>query len=209
MELADAEGLAAVTMRTVATRLGTGVMSLYTYVPDKPGLLQAMVALVAREQRYPEPSGDWRADLHQLANQQRSLLLRHPWVVDAVTAAQGLSEEVLPTLEFGLAALEPLGIDPATAMETLALITGSVLNLVRAEKAARTPAAPDPGRQAAELAEITRLVGTGAYPRFAAALAATPLPADRHYDVGAEFDRILDRLLDGLIPSARLSRSSR
>lgn len=123
-----------------------------------------------------------------------------------MTPAQPLSEELLPTFEFGLAVLEPFGMDPATALETLALITGSVLNLVRAEVTARTAAAPDPERQAAQLAEITRLMGMGAYPRFAAAIAEMA-PRDPSHDVGVDFDRILDRLLDGLIQSDRLSRS--
>jgi AcrR family transcriptional regulator len=189
-------------MRTVAARLGTGVMSLYNYIPDKQGLVHAMVAFVARDQRYPEPSGDWRADLHQLALQQRALLLRHPWLADAVTPGQPISEELVPSLEFGLAALEPLHIDPPTAMETIALITGSVLNLVRAENAARTAPAPDPEQQDAELAEITRVLGTGKYPRLAAAIAARAQPPGPQRDLSAEFDRILDRILDGLIPSA-------
>ncbi len=42
MALADAEGLDAVTIRAVAGRLGTGVMSLYSYVPDKQTLVYDM-----------------------------------------------------------------------------------------------------------------------------------------------------------------------
>ncbi|HEY1176756.1 MAG TPA: TetR/AcrR family transcriptional regulator, partial [Phytomonospora sp.] len=41
--LADAEGLAALSMRKVAERLGVGTMSLYTYVPGKPELLDLML----------------------------------------------------------------------------------------------------------------------------------------------------------------------
>ena len=36
IEVADAEGLQALSMRRVAERLGVGTMSLYTYVPGKP-----------------------------------------------------------------------------------------------------------------------------------------------------------------------------
>src|SRR4051812_15100730 len=41
--VADDEGLGAVSMRSVAARLGTGAMSLYNYVPDKEALVAAMV----------------------------------------------------------------------------------------------------------------------------------------------------------------------
>ena len=47
MALADAEGLDAVTIRAVAGRLGTGVMSLYSYVPDKQTLVYDMVEEVS------------------------------------------------------------------------------------------------------------------------------------------------------------------
>ena len=47
--LADADGLDAVTFRAVAARLGTGVMSLYNYVPDKQALVYDMVELVSAD----------------------------------------------------------------------------------------------------------------------------------------------------------------
>src|ERR1700761_2498327 len=62
--IADGDGLDAVTFRAVAARLGTGVMSLYNYVPDKQALVYEMVELVGAELDLPEPTGDWRADMH-------------------------------------------------------------------------------------------------------------------------------------------------
>src|SRR5579859_6315521 len=53
--IADAEGLAAVTIRAVAARLGTGVMSLYSYVPDKQTLVYDMVEEVSGELDLPGP----------------------------------------------------------------------------------------------------------------------------------------------------------
>ncbi len=47
--IADSEGLDAVTFRAVAARLGTGVMSLYNYVPDKQALVDGMTELVGAE----------------------------------------------------------------------------------------------------------------------------------------------------------------
>ena len=58
--LADAETLDAVTIRAVAGRLGTGVMSLYSYVPDKQTLVYDMVEEVSSGISLPEPGGDWR-----------------------------------------------------------------------------------------------------------------------------------------------------
>ena len=77
--IAAEQGLDAVTIRSVAARLGAGAMSLYSYVPDKQALIYDMVEQVSAELELPpEPSGDWRADLRLLALRQRALLHRHP-----------------------------------------------------------------------------------------------------------------------------------
>jgi AcrR family transcriptional regulator len=200
--LADAQGLGAVTMRAVAARLGAAAMSLYSYVPDKQALVREMVEHVTREQQYPHPTGDWRADLHRLAHLQRALVLQHPWLVDAVSHVQPLNEGTLAYLEYGLAALEPLAVPPAAAMETLALMTGAVLNLVRSHLAAAAAPAPDPQQQADQHAGLASLLATGRFPRLATALTAAS-PDGQDLDLDAEFDRLLDRILDGLIPSGR------
>lgn len=201
--LADAEGLAAVTMRAVAARLGTAVMSLYSYVPDKQALVNEMVDHVTREQQYPQPTGDWRADLHRLAHLQRDLALRHPWLVDAVSHVQPLDEGILAYLEYGLGALEPLAMAPAAAMETLALMTGAVLNLVRSHLAAASAPAMGPQQLADQHAALAALLAGGRFPRLALALAAAA-PQGQGLELDAEFDRLLDRVLDGLVPSGWL-----
>src|ERR1700678_4808298 len=82
--LADANGLDEVTSRAVAASLGTGVMSLYSYIPDKQTLVFDMYELVSAELDLPAPTGDWRADMHVAAGRQRDLAHRHPWMVEAV-----------------------------------------------------------------------------------------------------------------------------
>jgi AcrR family transcriptional regulator len=49
IEVADAEGLAALSMRRVADQLGVGTMSLYTYVPGKAELIDVMLDAVHAE----------------------------------------------------------------------------------------------------------------------------------------------------------------
>src|ERR1700758_2123101 len=79
--IADADGIDKVTFRAVAARLGVGVVSLYNSGPDKQALGYDVVGQAAAELRLPEPPGDWRADMHGLAREQRALLHRHPWLV--------------------------------------------------------------------------------------------------------------------------------
>src|ERR671915_993295 len=68
IRVADAEGLAALSMRRVAGELGVGTMSLYTYVPGKAELLDVMLDTVLAEQARPdEAAGGWRAGLERRA----------------------------------------------------------------------------------------------------------------------------------------------
>jgi AcrR family transcriptional regulator len=196
--IADADGLDAVTIRAVAARLRAGAMSLYSYVPDKQALVYAMVERVSEELDVPaEPSGDWRADLRWFARQQRAIVHRHPWLIAALSHRQPLGPGTLAYLEFMLAALEPAGLDPAAILETVALINGFVINLARAELTDQAGGG-DPAAAAAAMADLQELLATGRYPRFAAAIAQFGPPRP---DLGTEFDRLLARVIDGLIPA--------
>jgi AcrR family transcriptional regulator len=192
--IADIDGLDAVTFRAVAARLGAGVMSLYNYVPDKQALVYDMAELVGAELDLPEPTGDWRADMHVVAGKQRDLVHRHPWLIAAVSHLQPLGPATLALLEFALAALEPAGLSAQDRLETIALINGFVLNIVRVELANRTV---DPQQQARQFALLPELLATGRYPRFAAVIAAGGEP--EAFDPVAHFDRLLDKILDGLV----------
>jgi AcrR family transcriptional regulator len=197
--IADAEGLEgldAVTFRAVAARLGTGVMSLYNYIPDKQALIYDMAELVSAELDLPEPSGDWRADMHIVAGKQRDLAHRHPWLIQAVSHLQPLGPATLALLEFALGALEPAGLSIRDRLETISLVNGFVLNIVHAELAGRA-AETDPRHQAAQYEMLPELLATGRYPRFAAAIARGGQPET--FDPAAHFDRLLDRILDGLV----------
>jgi AcrR family transcriptional regulator len=193
--IADADGLDAVTIRAVAGRLGTGVMSLYNYVPDKQTLVYDMVEEVSGELDLPEPSGDWRADMHLLAGGQRAVVRRHPWLIEATSHLQPLGPALLTVLEWVLAALEPSGLSVGARLETFGLVNGFVIGLVRAELLNQAAEA-DPARAAAQRARLAELLATGRYPRFAAAAAQGGEPAG---DLAAQFGRLLDRILDGLV----------
>jgi AcrR family transcriptional regulator len=195
VSIADEQGLEAVTIRAVAARLRAGTMSLYSYVPDKQALVYDMVELVSEELVLPEASGDWRADLRMLAREQRAMLHRHPWLIAAMSHRQPLGPSTLAYLEFTLAALEPTGLDAASRLETVALLNGFIANMVSSELADQT-AGLDPAQAADEAVQLRELLSTGRYPRFAAAIAGG---GDRGIDLATHFDRLVDRMLDGLI----------
>ena len=67
LAVADDGGLAKLTIRSLAERLGVKPMSLYHYVANKEEILDGLVDLVFAEIEVPEPTGDWRAEMTRRA----------------------------------------------------------------------------------------------------------------------------------------------
>lgn len=88
VELADGEGMAAVTMRRLAQAVGVEAMSLYHHVSGKGPLVDAMADLVVDELNAAvatlTPTGDWAADLRARVLRARAVMLAHPWVPAAL-----------------------------------------------------------------------------------------------------------------------------
>ncbi|ALG85064.1 TetR/AcrR family transcriptional regulator [Gordonia phthalatica] len=82
VEIADRGGLAQVSMRAVAERVGLKPMGLYTYVPNRDVLVALMVDAVAFDDEAIRGASDLRLCLEQIAGQYRDELLRHPWLLD-------------------------------------------------------------------------------------------------------------------------------
>jgi AcrR family transcriptional regulator len=195
IRLADAEGLAAVTIRRIATEIGAGAMSLYTYVPDKDRLLDLMVDRVGGEIGKITITGDWRTDLMALAAAQRTLMRAHPWLPGALPNRRLTGRNMLGYLEQGLAALAPAGLDGPTGMEVIALITGFVASYVTNELTAATPTSE-------QVALITEAVASGEFPHLAAAISAGVRGTE------PSFERIAGWTITGLVEQAIRPRPS-
>jgi AcrR family transcriptional regulator len=86
VELADAEGIESLSMRTLAKHFRTGAMSLYNHVDNKDDLIDHMVEHVAGNIELPATTIPWRPAVRSLATSTRDTLLRHPWAPDAWSA---------------------------------------------------------------------------------------------------------------------------
>lgn len=84
IELADADGLGALSMRRLADRLGVGTMSLYRHVANKDELIAAMTDEIAGRHPYPPAEGQhwtWRDRVRIAGEVDWQLYQRHPWVL--------------------------------------------------------------------------------------------------------------------------------
>jgi AcrR family transcriptional regulator len=88
VELADREGIEAVTMRRLAEEVEAGAMSLYHHVPNKDALLDGMVDLVFSEIELPSVDLEWKEALRRRARSTREALRRHPWAVGRMEATK-------------------------------------------------------------------------------------------------------------------------
>ncbi|MFE5871376.1 TetR/AcrR family transcriptional regulator C-terminal domain-containing protein [Streptomyces roseifaciens] len=192
--LADTEGLDAVTMRKVAAQVGAGVMSLYSYAPDKETLLHLMVDHVSGELPTANTlTGDWRADLKAIAHLQRAHMLRHPWLPAALSTRRVPGPNTLAFLEHVLTALRPTGLDGRAKLEIFAQLTAFVAGHV-AHEIAQAAASQSPDRAAAEARYLAAVAAEGHHPELAEALSAPGRPLTPE----ATFTRFLNRLIDGL-----------
>ena len=74
--IADAEGLAALSIRKVASRLGIGAMSIYTYVPGRSELVELMIDHVYGEHAIPDPALPWRTTSRTMGSRNLANLCR-------------------------------------------------------------------------------------------------------------------------------------
>ena len=139
VELADAAGLDALSMRAVAGRLGVGTMSLYTHVPGRAELVELMVDSVLGE-LYDSPDdvlgdGDWRDALRELARRNWALYVRHPWVLQRTSTRPVLGPHTTLKYEAELRPLDGLGLSDVEMDQVLALVLTHVEGTARARAA--------------------------------------------------------------------------
>lgn len=115
IEIADTEGLGAVSTRRVAEKVGISPMSFYTYIPGKAELLDLMLDTVSGQDIGEVPEFDpaqWRMNLTVMAMGLRDFYLRHPWVIELATHRPVLGPGTMTSYEFALRAVDGLGLSP-------------------------------------------------------------------------------------------------
>jgi AcrR family transcriptional regulator len=130
--LADAEGLAAVSMRRVGDLLGASGMSLYTYLPGKAELLDLMVDTVYAEVVTPDDEqAGWRARLEAVARRNWDLYLRHPWLLQVAPNRPVTGPHTMTKYEHELRAVAGSGLTDAETDLVIGVLTNYVHGSVR------------------------------------------------------------------------------
>ncbi|WP_240687329.1 TetR/AcrR family transcriptional regulator [Amycolatopsis suaedae] len=186
VEIADADGLAAVTMQRVAASLGVTKMALYRYVPGKDELVALMVDRAVGEP--PELDGDWRPRLRGWAHALFERFWHHPWAIAATVGARPVGPNEVGWLDVAVTALDGTGLRGAEMLDVAVTLTGHVRGIAQQAASARHP-------EEALASTLAALVA-GRRDRMPVLAAALESVADDERDNALDFG--LDRILDGV-----------
>jgi AcrR family transcriptional regulator len=216
IELADRQGLAAVSMRAVAGALGTAAGTLYRYVNSRDELLALMVdaalagfppagsapAGVGADDPVDGPvdgpapvDGGWLDAMANLAHHQLALYRGHPWLLEAGLRVGSFGPRALDYFERCLLILSPLPNPVGEKLEAVGLVTGVVSLFARSGSAATTDGAgPTGSTGAGSPAAAFAAVDPAAHPLLVAALTTPSAPPRQDL-----FDRAVRSVLVGLL----------
>lgn len=172
IDIADSEGLAALSMRGVAARLGVAAMSPYRYVNSKDDLVLLMTDAVYGEN--PPPAGappGWRARLEAGARSLWALHRAHPWLAQLGPVTRPL---VLPNLvaysEWMLSALDGHGLSPRTMFDVNVLlyshVQGIAVHLEREAQAEAGTGRSEDQWMDAQAPALDAIAASGDFPTF-------------------------------------------
>lgn len=206
IEIADAEGLGAVTMQAVAKSLGFTTMSLYRYVSGKEDLVRLMQDAALTSADTVELPDDWREALRTWAGMIRDAYRAHPWVLEI---PRGQLSVLMPAsvraADLGLAALSGLDLADDEKIAAILLISQHVVSMVELERSLAAEGGPVVTPEGAEA--LREVVTAERYPHLAPVMArggyiaagegVEPESVDDEYEFG------LDMLIAGLESLAR------
>lgn len=204
IDIADTEGLSALSMRGVAARLGVAAMSTYRYVPSKDDLILLMADAAFGEESYPaDAPEEWRSRIEVGARTVWKLYRKHPWLAQIGSLTRPL---LVPNLmvhgEWVLQALDGHGLDATKLFDIHVLLYSHVQGLathleMEAHAAAVTGQSEDQWMDSRTPA-LQELVESGRFPTFTKVVGAFEDGYDLRLDALFEFG--LKALLDGLAP---------
>jgi AcrR family transcriptional regulator len=202
--VADAAGVRALTIRSLAAELGVKPMSVYYYFANKSEILDGIVDVVFSEIDLPTSDGDWQSVIRHRAISARRVLARHPWVIVLLESRKTPGPATLRHHDAMIGTLRLAGFSVEMTAHAYALLDSYIYGFALQE--ATLPF--DNAQETAEVAQdILGRFAADQYPHLTELAVEHVLRPG--YAFADEFDIGLDILLDGLDRAARARRTSR
>jgi AcrR family transcriptional regulator len=201
--LADASGLAGLTIRSLAAELDVKPMAVYHHVANKDAILDGIVDLVFREIELPVEGGEWRDEIRRRASSMRRALRAHPWAIGLMESRRSPGAVTLHHHDVVLGTLRRAGFSVELAAHAYALLDAYVYGFALQE-------ATLPFDTSASAADVTGTImagfAGGEYPYLVEI--ATEYVMQPGYAFANEFEFGLGLILDGLGARLRVSPSA-
>jgi len=200
VEVADTEGLAALSLRRVAAELDVATMTLYRHVAGKDELVLLMAEAVFAEDALPEPPPPgWRARLELIARLQWSIHRRHPWLVQVMSLTRPKpAPNAMAHTEWALRAVDGLGLDPVTMLyvhiTTFGYVRGMAVNFELEAEAEQDTGITDEQWMQSQGSALSTLLSSGSFPM----MARLTTQLDFDFDLDTMFEFGLNCVLDGI-----------
>ncbi len=196
--LADEIGIEALTIRKLATALGTKPMTIYHYVSSKEEIVNGMVERVYSEIEKPSTEGDWLAALRQRCVSARGALNRHRWAAPLMESRTAPGPENLSHHDAVIACLRRGGLSWQMTAHAYAMLDAFIYGFALQE-------ASLPSQAEGEFVEVARDIAADfdaeAYPHLVAFTVEHVFQPG--YDFSDTFEFGLDLILETLGASAQ------
>lgn len=172
IEIADSEGMDALSMRRVAEKLSVGTMTLYSYVPGKDELTDLMtdtlMGTLYADPDEPGRQGNWRDALRFITAKNWHLHLKHPWLSELVKPRPNLGPNFVLKYETELRPLDGIGLSDiemdALLANVLMQVEGAARLYHRLEREKQHSAQTDEEWWLTQAPILDRLLDAGRFP---------------------------------------------
>ena len=195
--VADAGGIASLTIRSLAAELGVKPMAVYHHVANKEEILDGIVDIVFSEIELPTIGGEWHSEMRRRAASAREAMRRHPWAIGLVETRTSPGFATLRHHDAVIGTLRAGGFSVAMTAHAFALIDAFVYGFALSE--ATLPFnGPDTVPEVAE--QMMAQFSPDEYPHLVEFSVEHVMKPG--YDYSEEFEFGLSVILDGLAKSA-------
>lgn len=188
---ADREGIAELSMRKLASRLGVEAMSLYNHVKDKDDILDGLVDTVIAEIELPATGAPWKPAMRRRAISAREMFKRHPWAISLMESRRNPGPASMRYYDAVLGCLREGGFSIPMAGHVFSAVDSYIYGFALQEQKL-------PFKTSQELAvlgdEILKYLPVDQFPYFHEFIVKHALKPG--YDYGNEFEFGLDLILD-------------
>ena len=131
LNLIDKEGLRAFSVRSLASKLGTGPMTIYNYVANREELDALVADAIIAEVRWPQVRGDCQHDVRAIVTALWIVVRKHPNVIPLLLTRRSRDEEAFEPAEALLRALALHGRSGKQLLVAFNTVTGFLFGLAQ------------------------------------------------------------------------------